>query len=91
MRKRTRPSSGVMTRNTSASSGFMVNEKNTPRAHMTGALTSGLSPLLTAFCMTVTSLVSRVTSDEVSYLSMFEKAYDWIAAYSARLMLAPQP
>ena len=40
---------------------------------ITGPRTSGRMPLHTAFCRTATSLVSRVTSDEVLNRSMLEK------------------
>ena len=49
-------------------------ENRSPRTSMTGALTSGRSPLLMVFCITVISLVRRVMSELVSYLSMLENA-----------------
>ena len=89
--KSTIPSIGTMMMKTTASSAFIEKEKITPRTSITGALTSGLRPLFIVFCITVISLVMRVTSELVSNLSMFENAYLCSFSYSLSLILAPQP
>jgi len=58
---------------------------------ITGPRTSGRMPLHTAFCRTATSLVSRVTSDEVLNRSMLEKEKLCTFWYSARRSSAPKP
>ena len=59
-----------------ASSAFIVKDRMTPRISSIGLLTRGLRPLLMAFCITVASLVSLVTREDVSNLSISEKEYD---------------
>ena len=68
------PSTGVQMMNTSASRAFIIMERPMPMTSMTGLRTSGLTPPITAFCMTVTSVVMRVTRPELSKRSRFSKA-----------------
>ena len=72
--KRITPSTGVHTRKTRASSAFIHMDRPMPITSITGERTSGRSPPLTAFCSTVTSVVMRVTSEDVSNRSRLEKA-----------------
>ena len=74
MKKRITPSTGAQTRKTTASSGFIQNESPTPIISIIGPRTIGRKPPLMAFCRTVTSVVMRVISDEVSKWSRLEKA-----------------
>ena len=49
----------------------MANDRTRPITSMTGLRRSGLKPWTSAFCMTVMSVVRRVTRDEVSNESRF--------------------
>ena len=57
---------GVETRKTHARRASIQKANATPSTSSTGPRTSGRSPPFTAFCITVTSVVMRVTSEEVS-------------------------
>ena len=69
-----RASTGAQTKNTIASLAFIIKERLTPMISMIGLLIRGLKPPFMAFWITVTSVVIRVISDEVSNLSKFENA-----------------
>ena len=62
---RRKPSSGAATTNTMASLALMVKEMTSAVIIITGERTAGRRPVATAFWTAVTSLVRRVTSDEV--------------------------
>ena len=76
---------------TRASLAFIMTESPTPMTSITGLRTSGLSPPMTAFWMTVTSVVILVTRLEVSNLSRFWNAYSWTFLNCSLRMFAPQP
>ena len=82
---------GMHTKNTSDSRAFIQNESPTPSTSITGPRTTGRKPLLMAFCSTVTSVVRRVTREDVSKWSRLENAYCCTLAYSASRMRAPRP
>ena len=65
IRKRQIASTGSATRNTSASSALMVNATAVAATSMTGPLHAGRIPPEILFWMFVTSLVIRVTSEEI--------------------------
>ena len=44
---------------------FSINASPTPKTSITGPRTKGRSPAFTAFCITVTSVVIRVTREGV--------------------------
>ncbi len=52
----------------------MVQAMMSPHTSMTGPLSMGLKPITRAFCITVTSVVMRVTREDVSKSSRLEKA-----------------
>ena len=91
MKNSAAPRTGVHTKNTSESCAFIQKESPTPSTSITGPRTMGRKPLLIAFCNTVTSVVIRVTSEEVSKWSRLENAYCCTLAYSASRMRAPSP
>ena len=82
---------GMHARNTRASRAFIQKEKPTPKISITGPRASGRSPPFTAFWRTVTSVVIRVTREEVSNRSRFTKANFWTRSYWASRIRAPQP
>ena len=60
------PRTGVQTTKTKARRGFIQKDSATPMTSMTGPRTNGRKPPFIAFCKTVTSVVIRVTRDELS-------------------------
>ena len=73
-RKRIRPRMGAVTTKMRASRAFIQKDRPRPITSITGLRTRGRSPPLMAFWSTVTSLVSRVTREELSNRSRLEKA-----------------
>ena len=69
----------------------MVQAMMSPHTSMTGPLSMGLKPITRAFCITVTSVVMRVTREDVSKSSRLEKARSCTWAYSASRRPAPKP
>ena len=65
---------GAHTTKISASRAFIQKESPIPITSIMGLRTTGRSPPLTAFWSTVTSVVMRVTREEVSKWSRLEKA-----------------
>ena len=74
MANRMHPSTGAPTRKTRASRAFIQKDSPTPIKSITGLRIRGRKPPLTAFCSTVTSVVIRVTREDVSKWSRLEKA-----------------
>ena len=85
------PSSGIATRNTSASFALIVKETIVAVSIIVGARNAGRIPFETEFWIVVTSLVRRVTSDGVLNRSMFPKEKPCIRRYSALRSSAPSP
>ena len=64
-------SSGSITKKTQARRTDSMLASTRPAVNMTGPRIMGLNPFMNAFWITVTSVVMRVTSDEVSKWSRF--------------------
>ena len=69
----------------------MAHAMASPMASMMGLLMNGRNPLTMAFWITVMSVVRRVTSEEASKSSRFEKEKPWMCSYSASRRAAPRP
>ena len=82
---------GITTKNTTASSSDMTDAKTSPMTRITGPRTSGRVPETRAFWITVTSVVRRVTSDDVSKSSRLAKEKPCRCSYSTSRRLAPSP
>ena len=91
MKNSTTASTGTMARNTTASRTLITQESRSPMTSMTGPRRSGLKPVTSAFWITVTSVVIRVTSELDSKSSRLEKSKRWTWANSARRRFAPRP
>ena len=83
IRARMSPRTGVQITKTRASLAFMAKDSPMPSRSITGPRTMGRRPPLMAFCITVTSVVIRVTRDEEENRSRLEKAKLWSFSYSA--------
>ena len=88
---RSTASIGSATKNTNASVLLIVNATDDANISITGLLPNGLIPVDTEFCIFVTSLVRRVTSEETLKWSILANEYDCNFSYSACLILAPSP
>ncbi len=85
------PSTTIATMKMSESRGSMTRHITTDSTRRNGARTVMRKICWNACCRFCTSVVMRVTSPDVEYLSMSEKAKRWMFLYIARRRLAAKP